>query len=264
MKKHTLISLPLLIASCFSGAALAHVAYLKPLQFEPVRGGKVTLDASFAEQFFVPEAAITNASFEVVTPGGKLVSVEKVVDLSTRNVLEHTLEEEGTYQFSTGKRMGAIFRVYEKDGERGSMRGNEKPLPEGAILKEHFQSVTFATTYVTKKGPSEQALAPKNDGLEIVAVNHPNSLFANESFNFKVLFNGKPVTDHEISVYQGKDQFAEESDVEKITTNAKGQASFTPSAQDVYLMQVRLRTDAPDGADVPTYSYTTTLSFEAY
>ena len=122
----------------------------------------------------------------------------------------------------------------------------------------------FATTYVTKKGPSEQALAPRNDGLEIVAINHPNSLFANESFNFKVLFNGKPVTDHEISVYQGKDQFAEESDVEKLTTNANGQASFTPSAQDVYLMQVRLRTDAPDGADVPTYSYTTTLSFEAY
>ena len=113
--------------------------------------------------------------------------------------------------------MGAIFRVYEKDGERGSMRGNEKPLPEGAILKEHFQSVTFATTYVTKKGPSEQALAPRNDGLEIVAINHPNSLFANESFNFKVRsLNGKPVTDHEISVYQGKDQFAEESDVEKI------------------------------------------------
>ncbi len=54
MKKHTLISLPLLIASCFSGAALAHLAYLKPLQFEPVRGVKVTLDASFAEQFFVP------------------------------------------------------------------------------------------------------------------------------------------------------------------------------------------------------------------
>ena len=75
------------------------MAYLKPLQFEPVRGGKVTLDASFAEQFFVPEAAITNASFEVVTPSGKQVSVEKVVDLSTRNVLEHTLEEEGTYQF---------------------------------------------------------------------------------------------------------------------------------------------------------------------
>lgn len=97
-----------------------------------------------------------------------------------------------------------------------------------------------------------------------MAINHPNSLFANESFNFKVLFNGKPVTDHEISVYQGKDQFAEESDVEKLTTNAKGQASFTPSAQDVYLMQVRLRTDAPEGADVPTYSYTTTLSFEAY
>jgi Nickel uptake substrate-specific transmembrane region. len=81
---------------------------------------------------------------------------------------------------------------------------------------------------------------------------------------FKVLFDGKPVTDHEVSGCPRKDQFSEQSDVEKLTTNAKGQASFTPSAQDVYLMQVRLRTDAPEGAEVPTYSYTTTLSFEAY
>ncbi len=264
MKKHTLISLNILLASCFSGAALGHVAYVKPLQFEPVRGGKVTLDASFAEQFFVPEAAISNASFEVVTPSGKTVSVEEVVNLSTRNVLEHTLKEEGTYQFSTGKRMGAIFRVYEKDGERGSMRGNEKPLPEGAVLTEHFQSVTFATSYVTHKGPTEQALAPRNEGLEIVPVNHPNSLFANEGFEFKVLFNGQPVASHEVAIYQGKDQFAEESDVDKVTTNDKGHANFTPKAQDVYLMQVRLRTDAPKEAQVPTYSYTTTLSFEAY
>lgn len=264
MNKKTLLRISLLLAYCASGAALAHIAYLKPLQFEPVRGGKITLDASFAEQFFVPEAAISNASFEVVTPKGQLETVEQVVDLATRNVLEHTLEDEGTYQFSTGKRMGAIFRVYEKDGERGSMRGNDKPLPEGAVLTEHFQSVTFASTYVTKKGPTDIALKPRNSGLEIVPVNHPNSLFANESFDFTVLYDGKPLSSHEVSIYQGKDQFAEESDVEKIKTNAEGKASFTPAAQDVYLMQVRLRTDAPAGADVPTYSYTTTLSFEAY
>lgn len=264
MKKHSLISLNLLLASCLSGSALAHVAYLKPLQFEPVRGGKITLDASFAEQFFVPEAAVSNASFEVITPSGKKQSVDEVVNLSTRNVLEHTLEEEGTYQFSTGKRMGAVFRVYMEDGERGSMRGNDKPLPEGAELTEHFQSVTFASTYVTKKGPTEAALKPRNEGLEIVPLMHPNSLFSGESFNFNVLYNGKPVANHEVAFYEGKDQFAEESDVEKVTTNKAGEASFTPEKQGVYLMQVRLRTDAPKGADVPTYSYTTTLSFEAF
>lgn len=264
MKKTSLIGLNLLLGYCFSSVAFAHVAYLKPLQFEPVRGGKVTLDASFAEQFFVPEAAVSNASFEVVTPSGKIVGVDEVVNLSTRNVLEHTLEEEGTYQFSTGKRMGAIFRVYMKDGERGSMRGNDKPLPEGAELTEHFQSVTFATSYVTKKGPTETALKPRNEGLEIVPINHPNSLFANESFSFKILYNGKPVPEHEVAFYQGKDQFSEESDVEKVITNSEGHASFTPDNQDVYLMQVRLRTDAPKDAGVPTYSYTTTLSFEAY
>ncbi len=264
MKKHTLISLNFLIASCISSAAFAHVAYVKPLQFEPVRGDKITLDASFAEQFFVPEAAVSNAHFEVITPSGETQDVDEVVNLATRNVLEHTLKEEGTYQFSTGKRMGAIFRIYEKDGERGSLRGEDEPLPEGATLTEHFQSVTYASTYVTKKGPTDIATQPRNEGLEIVPLIHPNSLFSGEAFNFTVLYQGKPLANHEVSFYQGKDQFSEESDVEKVTTDDTGNASFIPAKQDVYLMQVRLRTDAPKGASVPTYSYTTTLSFEAY
>lgn len=264
MKKHTLISLNLLLASCINSAAFAHVAYLKPLQFEPVRGDKITLDASFAEQFFVPEAAVSNASFEVVTPSGKTAEVDEVVNLSTRNVMEHTLEEDGTYLFSTGQRMGAVFRIYMKDGERGSIRGNDQPLPEGAEITEHFQSVTFASTYVTKKGPTDTVLTPRNKGLEIVPVIHPNSVFSGESFDFDVLYNGKPVSEHEVAFYEGKDQFAEESDVEKVVTDEKGRASYTPKEQGVYLMQVRLRTDAPESAEVPTFSYTTTLSFEAF
>lgn len=44
-------------------------------------------------------------------------------------------------------------------------------------------------------------LVLRNDGLEIVVINYFNSLFVNESFNFKVLFNGKFVIDYEVLVY---------------------------------------------------------------
>lgn len=253
-----------LVFAGLSSAALAHTPYVKPLNFEPVRGGQITLDASFAEQFFVPEVAISNAKFEVVTPNGTAQSVDQVVNLSTRNVLEHKLEQEGTYLISTGKRLGAIFRVYEKDGERGSVRGNDEPLPEGAVLTDHFQSLTYATTYVTNKAPNDTALQPKNQGLEFFPKVHPNGLFNGDTFTFDVLFNGQPVAQQDIKVFLAEDQFSEESDGLTVTTNSQGEASITLDEQGVYLLQVRKKGPAPADADVPQYSYTTTLTLEAY
>ena len=56
----------------FCGAALAasysaqaHVPYLYPASFEPVRGGWVSLDAAFADRFFLPEAVFDNSQFVV-------------------------------------------------------------------------------------------------------------------------------------------------------------------------------------------------------
>lgn len=248
----------------FIPATQAHTPYLKPLSFEPISWDTVTLDASFAERFFVPEVAISNAKFDVRTPDGTLSPVDTVVDLNTRNILEQVLEEDGTYRFSTGKRMGAIFRIYELNGERGSVRGNEEPLPEGATLTEHFQSVTSAVAYVTKKGPTEKVLAPTDDGLEIVPETHPNGLFAGDKFSFTLQYEGKPVADQEVMIYFANDQFSEEADFKKVTTDAKGQASTTFSKQGLYLLQVRVKEAAPKGEDVPVFSYTTTLTLEAY
>ena len=248
----------------FIPASQAHTPYLKPLSFEPVSRDTVTLDASFAEQFFVPEVAISNAKFDVETPDGKLSPVETVVDLKTRNVLEQAMEQEGTYRFSTGKRMGAIFRVYDLNGERGSMRGNEKPLPEGATLTEHFQSVTSAVTYVTKKGPTDTVLAASGQGLELVPRTHPNGLFSGDTFAFPLTYEGEPVADEKVTLYLANDQFSEESDFQTLTTNAKGEASVSLNSQGLYLLQARVKAPAPKGADVPVYSYTTTLTLEAF
>ncbi len=244
--------------------ANAHTPYLKPLSFEPVSRDSMTLDASFAEQFFVPEVAISNAPFEVEQPDGSIVPVETVVNLKTRNVLEQTLEQEGTYKFSTGKRLGAIFRVYDLNGERGSVRGNEEPLPEGAVLTEHFQSVTSAVAYVTKKGPTEKVLAGTGKGLEIVPATHPNGLFAGDRFEFTLQYEGKPLAEQTVTVYFANDQFSEEADFQKLTTNSKGVASATLDKQGLYLLQVRVKEAAPEGEAVPLYSYTTTLTLEAF
>lgn len=242
----------------------AHTPYFVPHSFEPVFGGQVTLDASFAEKFFVPEAAFNNGAYFVISPDGSITEPDTKFELKTRVVVEHKLENQGTYRFATGVRHGAVFRTYELDGERRSIRGAEEPLPEGAVLIDHFQSITQAESYVSKDGPTTAALTPRNEGLEIVPITHPNDLFFEDEFHFQILFQGKAMTGLEVTFHYGKNQFSESGQEITVQTNNEGKAVFIPADQGVYLMNVRHRADAPDGAPAPRYSHTTTLSLEAY
>ena len=260
MKKFVLM--PMLLIG--SSQVYAHTPYLMPHSFEPVRGNKVTLDASFSEKFFIPEVAFTGSEFFVIAPNGKRETPEKEAELTTRKVLEHSLKEEGTYRFSTGQRKGAIFRVYMKDGKRGSLRGNDEPLPEGAKITDHFQAITYAETWVPHKGPTSDNVKPLGNGLEIVPVTHPNDVFSGDKFSFTVHYNGKPLPDAKAFIYLANYQFSEEKAELEVTTDSAGNASFSPEEQGVYVLRVRHRDAAPEGADVPRYSYTTTLTLEAY
>lgn len=255
---------PLILLSLVSATAMAHTPYLKPLAFDIQNESVVTLDASFAEKFFVPESAISNANFDVILPNGTKQVVSTVVDLKTRNVLEQPLLDDGTYKFSTGKRFGPVFKMYTLNGERGSVRGDDATLPDGAVLTTSFRPVTNATTYVSKKAPTEVALSPSGDGLEIVLTPHPNDLFNQEPIEFAIYHQGKPLADQKVTVYFAKDQFSEESDQITVNTDNNGKAEFTPKVEGLYLVQTRYRADAPKDAGVMQYSFTATLTLEIY
>lgn len=251
-----LFAIPLL----FIGAVTqAHSPYLAPTQFEPLSQGWVTLDASFAEAFFVPEVVFDNSEFAVLDQAGKWVRPVTLHYLKTRVVVEHQLTEKGTYRFSTGVRHGAIFRMYELNGERKGTRDANEILPKGAKLLDHFQSVTLAETYITSGAPSTPALAAHNKGLEVVAVTHPNDVYDGEAFRIQVLFDGKPLAAHDVQVFPASGR--EEKPVVTAKTDAKGFAELTLPAA-VYVLQVRHRHAAPKDAPAPNYSYTYTLAFD--
>ena len=92
----------LLLALCCAlplTAAKAHVPYLAPASFEPVRGW-VSLEAAFAEQFFLPEAKFDQSEFQVFTPAGGHEQPAEQAMVRSRTVLEHQLKAAGTYRFS--------------------------------------------------------------------------------------------------------------------------------------------------------------------
>lgn len=250
----------LLLACCLS--ARSHTPYLAPGSFDPMNGEMVTLDAAFGEAFFVPEVVFDNSEFAVVNPDGKTVPVDTLQRLKTRAVAEHHLAaDKGTYRFSTGHRLGAIFRTWEVDGKQESTRDPTKPLPEGAKLLVHYQSLSLSETYITAGAPTQAALKPYGKGLELVPTTHPSDLYAGEKFDFSVLYNGKPLADQKIEIFSATGDRNSEKPVATLTTDAQGKATFDLDKPGEFLALIRYRGKAPEGAAAPVYGYNYTLSF---
>ena len=266
------MSLPLnraiLVAAMLGGsfaahfAAQAHVPYLQPASFEPIRGGWVSLDAAFADRFFIPEVAFDNSRFSVLTPAGTVVTPTLVQYSHTRTTAEHQLTDDGTYRFSTGLRYGATFHTYEQNGERKNSRDDNFVLPSGAKSVAHFQAVTRAETYVSKGAPDHAALKPTAEALELEFLSHPNDLYTDSTVRVRVLFNGKPLPQQLVNAYFVETGANDEKVTQQLTTDAAGIISFQPQQAGSYLLLSRYRADAPAGAKVPQYSYSYSVVLE--
>lgn len=263
MRKRFNLALVAASLSLAGDPAAAHTPYLLPNAFEPINGGLITLDASFAEHFFVPEVVFDGSDFEVRLPDGSIVKPETVLPLKSRVVVEHDMASEGTYRFSTGRRMGRLNKFYELDGETLAMEDPEASIPEGGKLVEFYQSHTMAETYVTRGAPNDAALAPRNDGLEYVALTHPNELFVDETLELQALFYGKPLEGLAVDVFLSTPHAADDSPLQTLTSSADGMFAFTPSDAGVYLFRSRHRAAAPAGSAAPELSHTYTLVIEA-
>lgn len=249
------------IAGFIASSSQAHTPYLAPTSFEPVMGKMASFDASFAEAFFVPEAAFNNSVFQVTSPDGSSSKPDQVVVMKTRVVIEHKLEQEGTYRLSTGARMGAVFVIYQLDGKEKRAMDPTEALPKGAKIKQHFQSITRADTYISRKNPSNGALKVEPQGFQILPISNPNELFAGEEFQLKILLDGKAMAEQEIKAYPANGSGKPEAI--SFNSNADGLVALKLSAGK-YLLRARYRGPAPKGAKAPTYSHTTTLSLQVF
>lgn len=251
----------LLSAAAIAPAVLAHTPYLAPTHFEPVRGGYVSFDAAFAEEFFVPEVVFDNSAPAVLGPDGERRPFDQVLSLKTRLVLEHQLPAEGTYRFSTGPRLGAVFRTWELDGERQSSREPDVVVPEGARNLAHFQSLTLAEAYVSHTRPDRAALKPYGQGLELVAISHPTDLYVGERFELVVQFEGRPLPEQTVEFSEAVWTSDRSPRTLSLRSDANGRVSLPLEQAGAWLALTRHRAPAPAGAPAPEYSHSYTLSF---
>lgn len=252
--------LPLLSAVCIS--AQAHTPYLLPTSFEAQPRAVISVDASFADKFFIPEVAFGETRFAVTAPDGSVTPMADVRQFKTRTVAEHQLpDEKGTYRVSTGPRLGAVFRSWERNGKVETARDPATPTPADARLLSHYQSLSVSETYITVGKPSRAALAPPGKGLEIVPVTHPADLFAGEKFDFTVQYDGRPLAAQKVEIFRSAMDLASQHSVDALTTDGEGRISYALPKSGIYLALVRYRADAPAGAAAPQYGNNYTLTF---
>ena len=252
----------LLAVSVIGGASTnadAHSPYLLPNAFDIVNRKHVTVEASFTETFFVPDVAMKADDYHVISPDGAKHPLTPVYtqDLA---VIEAPTPGQGTYRISTGRRTGRTSKAIYKDGDYQFVEPG-KPTPENTKVYE-VQSITTAEVYVSRGKPSDTALAPRNKGLEFRPVTHPNSLFAGCEAKFEVLFDGRPLANHAISIHSDDERYSDKKLYAETKTDAAGRFAVKLDRPGVYLAMTRHRLlPAADGQ--PGTSHTYSITFEA-
>jgi hypothetical protein len=222
----------------------------------------IGVDAGFTEKFFVSDVAFGDTAFSIVTPEGARIPFGDIHQFKQRTVAEQKLpDEKGTYRLSTGPRLGAVFRTWERNGKTESARDPQQVIPADAKLLSHYQSLSISEAYVTAGKPTTKALAAVGKGLEIVAITHPSDLFVGEKFDFTVQYNGKPLSNQKVSIYRSPMDLASQSTVQNVSTDSEGKIALPLTKSGIYLALVRYQAPAPAGAAAPMYGNNYTLTF---
>jgi hypothetical protein len=257
-----------------AGAAAAHTPYLKPTTFAPDRD-VVTVEAALTEgNFFVPDIPIRGeGGFWATGETGAPVKVDAVTTLKEFVAVEVPLTAQGTWRISTGERPGRAAKWAKIDGTwkmvrpagappGGGGRGvDEASVPAGAETMTS-QSFLRAETYVTRGAPTRGALKPTGQGLELEPVTHPNEIFVDDAFKFRLLDAGKPVQGVEFNVSRAGDAYAEKRYAYAAKTDAKGEAAVTFDQPGAYVLQTRYPVRPEGSTDPLPRSATYTLTFE--
>jgi uncharacterized GH25 family protein len=246
------------IAPLLAQHAVAHSPYLLPNRFDVSQRDHVSVQASFTEDFFVPDVVMKASAYHVVTPDGTKVPLEPsyTQDLA---VLDVATRLPGTYRISTGIREGRLSKAA-IDGDEWQFLDEREALPTGVRIYD-IRSITLAEVYVTRGAPSDAVLAPHNDGLEFQLLAHPNSLFAGDDARVRVLFDGQPLTGQTIVLQRSSMGYGDASPPVEITSDKEGVVTLPFPEAGLYHAMTRHRFALP-GAHAKAESHTYAITLE--
>jgi uncharacterized GH25 family protein len=251
-------SLFLLASLALPLAANAHFPYLLPNKFDLDERDHVSVQASFTEDYLVPDVVMKADDYHVVMPDASRVAIAPMYtkDLA---VLDVATTQDGTYRISTGERAGRTGKAaLLADGSWKFLREGDEPVAGGKV--HEVRSITRADAFVSRGSPTDTALALTNKGLEFQFLTHPSRLLAGKDAKVRVLHEGKPLSGQLITMQKAALADASSSPLE-LRTAADGSLSLPFATPGIYHVMTRHRF-ALAGAEARAESHTYAVTLE--
>lgn len=221
--------------------AMAHKAWLQPSQ--TVVAGEtpwITVDAAVSNDlFYFNHVPLRTDGLLITAPDGSQSHAQNIATGKYRTVFDVELKQAGTYRIAVVN--NGLFGSWEENGERKRWRGTPasfaNEVPKDAKNLQVSQSVGRIETFVTNGSPNQAALASTGEGLEMIAVTHPNDLFAGETATFKMLMDGQPASGLEFEITRGGTRYRNAQESLTVTTDSEGQFNVTWPEAGMYWLE---------------------------
>jgi len=224
-------------ATLLPGAAQAHRTWLVPsATVVSGREAAVTVDGAVSEDLFEYDTnALVLDKLSIVAPDGSLVAPENLATARRRSSFDVKLAQPGTYRIVNFSE--SVFANYKLGGEpkrwRGTAEAMAKEIPADATELQVTRMQNRVETWVSHDGKGEKAgektggkaFAPQGTGLEFVPLTAPTDLSAGDSSSFRVLLDGKPTANLDVTILRGGNRYRYKLGEIALKTDAQGQFS---------------------------------------
>ena len=261
--KTSLARIAVLLVAIAPGVSEAARAWLLPSQTIVARsGGWVSFDAANSDDLFsFNQGAMPLDALVITSPDGQAVLPQNANKGKTRSSFDLELRAPGTYRVAVAG--DNVMARWEEDGKPKRWRGPPAEMaagiPANAANLEVEQMQRRVETFVTVGAPSQ--LRTSGVGLELVALTHPNDLYAGEAAKFRFLLDGKPAQDLAVEIIAGGTRYRDSPNASTLKTDKDGAISFTWPAAGLYWLDAEVKDEK---ATVPkvkkrTAGYTATF-----
>jgi uncharacterized GH25 family protein len=245
-------AIALIAALAVPMAAQAHRQWILPSS-TVLSGAEawIGVDGGISNGVFIADhAAMRLDNVKVTAPDGTDVPTEHAQQGQYRSTFDVHLTKPGTYRIANAS--AGVNATWMLNGTPGRYRGPEAGLaaaiPAGATDVVSAKSASRLETYVTLGDTSTEIFTPTGVGIELVPVTHPNDLVAGEAATFKLIRNGQPLADAEVTVARGGTRYRNNPEETTVKTGADGAFSVTWPEAGMYWVSTTWR---PAGAPAP-------------
>lgn len=228
----------------------------------------VAVDGGISNIVFVADhASMRLDNVAVTAPDGSTVATENPMQGRYRSTFDVHLTAPGTYRIANAS--AGVNATWKLNGETGRYRGPAAGLtaavPEGATDLVQANTASRLETYVTLGDTTTEIFTPTGVGIELSPVTHPNDLVEGEEASFKLLRNGQPLADAEVTIVRGGIRYRNNPEEVTVKTGADGGFSVTWPEAGMYWVSTAWRpANAPQGGGrngppIESASYTVVL-----